>query len=713
MPDDRTVSAGEVDLNEEIFRHAPVGVTILHPDGTFYNANRSYLEMLGYTLAQIRGKSFRDIVHPDDLKKSETAHLELVNGTKAQIRIEVRSQSALGEWVWTKVNARLVRDGADSPLYFIAFVEEISEKKLIEERQRQHLNESNALQYATRVAMENENLVDAARILFEHCRILIGAASGYVAKIDSDNMGNTIIFAEDNALQCRIPSGTELKIRGIHKEAYRMGKAIFRNTPSADDIKGFFPDCEATPGSILVVPLGIQQDNVGLMAFAQKQSGFTSRDAQLAGAFADLVAIVIKRDLIQQQNDSLKSAMAQADRMSAIGRLAAGISHELNNPLSYAGYGIGAMLEDYDVISETARELEGILQTLPENARQKRNTLLQPSNLDKFKKRLDLASEGVGRIAEIAASLSKLSLFKKDEREPVQINAAVETAINLAMFEIKYRARLTRDFQETAPIHASPGLLAQCILNLIMNAVDAIEPGAVDSNEITLSTWQRDEMVCFQITDTGRGITPDIRDRLFSPFFTTRSDAGAGLGLSICRQIVTELGGDISINSTPHLGTTVTVHIPEMDLHRHAASTAGATEDSDEPPLSERILVIDDEEGVRIIMKQILEQHDIVEVPSGEEAIRLLSGGDRDFGLILCDLTMPRTSGIDVHRWLTEHIPDLAANVLFMSGGVFTDSTRDYLEEHQSEIIEKPFNRPAIEEIINKRITRRHDESRN
>ncbi|MFW5967472.1 MAG: sensor histidine kinase, partial [Persicimonas sp.] len=135
--------------------------------------------------------------------------------------------------------------------------------------------------------------------------------------------------------------------------------------------------------------------------------------------------------------------------------------------------------------------------------------------------------------------------------------------LNLARHEAKYRARLELDFEGVPQIFSDANRLSQVLLNLLVNAAHAIESGAMDDNEIRVQTQHSGENVLIRISDTGKGIDPEVLPRIFEPFFTTKPKGeGTGLGLSISRDIVRSLGGKISVSSQPGEGSTFTVVLP-------------------------------------------------------------------------------------------------------------------------------------------------------
>jgi CheY-like chemotaxis protein len=195
--------------------------------------------------------------------------------------------------------------------------------------------------------------------------------------------------------------------------------------------------------------------------------------------------------------------------------------------------------------------------------------------------------------------------------------------------------------------------------------------------------------------------------RLFTPFFTTKPvGVGTGLGLSICHRIVKSLGGDISVTSTPGLGTTFSVHLL---VASGPVSLVKSTEPAQRPaPVVSRrgrVLVVDDEPMVSTALRRVLvEDHDVVEVNRAQEALARIEAGER-FDVIISDLMMPAMTGMDLYDALLKSVPDQAAKIIFLSGGTFTARARTFLATVTNLRIEKPFDAALLCDIVNQRIT--------
>jgi CheY-like chemotaxis protein len=248
---------------------------------------------------------------------------------------------------------------------------------------------------------------------------------------------------------------------------------------------------------------------------------------------------------------------------------------------------------------------------------------------------------------------------------------------------------------------ASEGGLAQVLLNLFINAAHAIDEGHVEDNEIRVRTFAEGETVCIEVRDTGHGIAPEHQPRIFEPFFTTKGlGVGSGLGLSICRNIVESFGGEISFQSELDMGTRFRIRLPRVPSDWRKTQVAPEERSSETPSVRGRILVVDDEAGIRATLVRILGAfHEVITAPSGKEAQELLES-DRGFDLVFCDLMMPELSGMELHKWLAGRDPALAEQVVFISGGAFTPGASKYLAEVKNLRLEKPFDTASLKRLV-------------
>jgi nitrogen-specific signal transduction histidine kinase/CheY-like chemotaxis protein len=387
--------------------------------------------------------------------------------------------------------------------------------------------------------------------------------------------------------------------------------------------------------------------------------------------------VVIARD-VTERNDMF-ARMALADRMLSVGTLAAGVAHEINNPLAYV-----------------ATNLETISHELP-FIQVKRGSRLTDSALQAF---VADACEGVTRMSAIVKDLRSLARPDEEVRGPVDIVAVLASSIKMTHNELRHRARVVTSFGGELPaVEADPSRLGQVFLNLLLNAAQAIPEGHADRNEIRIVTSTIGDSVRIDITDTGAGIAPKVLRRIFDPFFTTKPHGhGMGLGLSISHQIVRSLGGDITVASSPGRGSTFTVTLPIATPVSVVEVAAGGTREH----AGGRILLIDDEPALgRSLTVLLAPETEVIAVTRADDALARLQRGEQ-FDAILCDLMMPEVSGMELFDELAREVPAYSERVIFMTGGAFTPQARAFLTRLDRPHLEKPFSEAQLRDAIHR-----------
>ncbi len=415
------------------------------------------------------------------------------------------------------------------------------------------------------------------------------------------------------------------------------------------------------------------------------------------------------------ERKKMQVSLARSDRMASIGLLAAGVAHEINNPLTYVLYSLESLAQDLpqlvDLIGRYQRILEEeVGQDKVFAALGEVPPLASPDRLKDLVYQLTKAVEGAHRVRDIVRDLKTFSRVEQDKQAPVRLDQVIEGAANMSFNEFRYRARFVKEYGNVPPVLASDGRLSQVFLNLLVNAAHSIEEGDVEHNEIRVRTWTEGEEVLAEVRDTGEGIADEHLEHLFEPFFTTKeAGVGSGLGLSICENIVTSYGGKIDVESKLGQGTRFIVHLPMMTAQQSAPEENKRIADPmaakpEEPTRRGRILVVDDEPTIALFIARYLSmEHEVVVASSGVEGQRILEE-DTAFDLILCDLQMPNLSGMELYAWMEEKCPDVAARTVFMTGGAFTQRARNFLDQVPNQRLEKPFELKQLTELMQDRI---------
>jgi two-component system NtrC family sensor kinase len=250
--------------------------------------------------------------------------------------------------------------------------------------------------------------------------------------------------------------------------------------------------------------------------------------------------------------------LAHLDRLASLGTLAAGIAHEINNPLTYLIANLQLLEEEmprlmHDFTTRTTK--------LPGGEDSSSEVV---TRVHEVGARLHDALEGAKRIRGIVSDVTMFSRARDDHRAHIDVRSILDSSLRVVMGEIRQRARVVKGYENTPLVFASPGQLGQVFLNLLLNAAHAIERADPEKNTIRLLTGTTPTgEVLVEISDTGCGIAPEIQHRIFDPFFTTKPvGVGTGLGLSICHGIIRSLGGTITVESKIGSGSTFRVTLP-------------------------------------------------------------------------------------------------------------------------------------------------------
>ena len=380
----------------------------------------------------------------------------------------------------------------------------------------------------------------------------------------------------------------------------------------------------------------------------------------------------------------------QVDRMIAVGTLAAGVGHEINNPLAYVMANVTYAAEE---VERVQRQLEALGEREPRVA-------ALSAVLSDVVGVLAEVDEGAGRIRDIARDLSTF-VRNDEELALVDLRAAAEAALRMAAPEIRQRARVVRQYAEVAPVLANASRIGQVLLNLVINAAQAIEPGDIDANEIAVRIRPEGPRTVVEVSDTGCGIAHAHRARLFTPFFTTKPvGQGTGLGLSISQRIVRSLGGDIEVHSTRGVGTTMRIVLPAGREARPRAIPSLRA-----PPGRGRLLFVDDERLLGLAFQRALShEHEVVIAETAADAMARLISGEQ-FDVVFCDVQMPLTSGAELYETVERARPDVAERFVMMTGGGHGARAREFLDARKTPLLDKPLDMGQVRTLLRRMLS--------
>jgi ligand-binding sensor domain-containing protein/CheY-like chemotaxis protein len=376
-----------------------------------------------------------------------------------------------------------------------------------------------------------------------------------------------------------------------------------------------------------------------------------------------------------------QAQLVQAGKMAAVGTLAAGVGHEINNPLSYIVSNV-----------EHACEEAAALERLGEGSEESRTRLREMQQV------LREALMGADRVRRIVRDLKTFSRQDEDSQAPVDLRGVLDSAAKMAAGELRPRAQLIREYAaDVPPVQGSEPRLAQVFLNLIINAAQALPEGRPDQNEVRLVLRKgAPGQVVAEVRDTGSGIAPEVLGRIFDPFFTTKPvGVGTGLGLALCQAFITSMEGTIEVESEVGRGTVFRVTLPAAIMPR--AKTSRAKQSGEASPVRGRVLIVDDDPLVSSALRRTLaREHEVEVVVSSRRALEMLTAPEDSYDVILCDLMMPELTGMELHAQLERAKPERARRMVFVTGGAYTPVAKEFLERVSNPRVEKPFDPEAL-----------------
>ncbi|MGZ4388741.1 MAG: PAS domain S-box protein, partial [Gaiellaceae bacterium] len=605
--------------SEERFRNAvessPIGFALATPDDRYVIVNDAFCRIVGRTREELDRLTWRDLTHPDDLVNEEELTRRLIAGELPHLDIEKRFLRGDGTTIWVRMLVSLARTMEGQPYYGVAQVQDITERRLLEQSVR-----------------ERERLF---RAVFDQ------------------SMTAHIVWDDTGRLLDANQSATELA--GLPRDEL-LRRTWLEFAPPGDDFAPIIAEILETGTAVGEVEM--------LRADGQRRTVlFAARANVQPGRHLSVIQDVTEQRLLEER-------LRQGQKMEAVGRLAGGIAHDFNNMLT--------AINGYSDL---------LLARLGPDTQLHRHAF-------------EIHQAGL-RAASLTRQLLAFSRRQVLQPSVLDLNGAIERTRDMIQRLVGEDVRVETELAaELDPVLADESQVQQVLVNLAANARDAMPQGGVlriATETVTVDPEQARDAVAtpgrysrVTISDTGVGMNAHELAQLFEPFYSTKGEAGVGLGLATVYGVVRQSGGFVTVDSEPGRGSAFHVYLPVTGRRDAAADEPPAEEPAAGP--RETVLLVEDEEVVRAILTEMLEANDyrVVAAEDGEEAVRLAAAEEGPIDVLVTDVVMPGMSGQEVARRVAEHRP--AVRTLFVSG--YTDSA---IRQHGvlapgTSFLQKPFS---------------------
>ena len=629
-------------------------------------------KLLGYSMGEVVPSLdiLRQHLHEEDLASTMQAWSALRE--RGVIKATFRFYRCDGELRYAYCQGQVIRDSQGEAKGVGTFqdVTQIKrvENKLIEllEQNQARRRETEALLEGTRAVLEFTEFTPAARSIFSSCQKIVGHEAGWVDLLAKDERSCHRILMGGG-----FPSGSESEAPAFQMDrddwdVYQACEPRCINDMERSEWRPKMPFGHPSAQNVLIAPMVLEGKAWGWLVLVNKPGGFSAQDERMAQAFAELGAVSLKNERIEQQ-------LRQSQKMEAIGTLAGGIAHDFNNILmSIIGF------------TEMGLSLQ--------------------SNSPQMKSYLQRIYQAGQRAKELVNQILTFSRENEQKKEPLQMDLILNEALKFLQATLPPHITLHTDIERAkVMVLADPSQVNQIIMNLCTNASHAMREGGgtirvfyrsvdLEPRDLVghLAELRPGRYIRLEVADSGQGIQPEVQERIFEPFFTTKGPAeGSGLGLSVVHGIVKDMDGVITVESEVNQGTTFIVWLPVV---------RGLTQNRQEEALSApvpgkgRVLFVDDEPNIVLWAKTSLKTlgYEVVATESGQEALELFRSNPRGFDVVVTDMQMGSLSGKELAQEIAAHNPSMP--IIFCSG---TSEAMDLdldLSLDKYEFLQKPYS---------------------
>ncbi len=542
-----------------------------------------------------------------------------------------------------------------------------------------------------RLLSVSSNVTEMADLVLDRAKEITGSEYGYIAAVKSKKEKHTGYILTQFTDQCKMQTknrrslysrGPDGGYSGLLKHFIGDLKPFYDNYFQKQAKAEKLPAGHLPFKKILSVPVTLKNKIIGQIALANPAGKYTGKDLQVVKRLAMIYSLALDRHISNEKKMLMESQLSRSHKMEAIGTLAGGIAHDFNNILSpIIGYA----------------EL----------------TLYYDSKNNAIKKNMRGILKAAYRAKDLVSQIRTFTIKREQERKSVQISSIIKEVLNFLKASLPSTIEIENDLcDKTSIVEADSTQMYQVIMNLCVNAKQAMHnKGGTLRISHSIVEITPEEMnggteldpgpyILLSVSDTGHGIAPEVMEKIFDPYFTTKKiGEGSGMGLSIVHGIIKSHGGDITVLSEPGQGTTFNIYLPRV--------TGILNEQEDGSPAkiptgNEHILIVDDEEQMVAMMNAFFQAlgYQVSGYTSSIDALQLFTKHSEDIDLVVTDMTMPKMTGLE----LAENLLSIKSDIPIILCTGYSEAIDKKTAEAAGikKYLSKPIDMKSIAEVIRK-----------
>ena len=664
-------------LVDAVVENAPLMISLKEASDLRYVLfNRAGEELLGYDRKAVLGKNNQDLFTPEQAALFMAEDREVLDGKTGLLDIPEEPVMTAGKGQRLLHTQKVRIEAADGTTkYLLSISEDITGRKQDEEDLKRNYETQKVIDSLLRLSLEDITLEE---VLKKALDLILS-----IKWLTLESRGSLfLVEAEPDVLVMKAQSGLAEPILQACS-SIPFGKCLCGRAAVTREVE--FADCvderhtvhyEGMPShGHYCVPILFSDKVLGVINIYLKEGHLNEpAEKQFLKVVANTLAGVIARRQEQQKRQQMEEKAQISSRLAAVGEMAAGIAHEINNPLT---------------------SVIGFSELLIES----------PELSSDIKADLQIIADGSHRVKDIVRRMLTFARQDKPVRTSVSINELIEATLALRSYVLRTaNIDIIKHLDPDLPlVVVDQGQMQQVFLNLIVNAEYSMKK-AHNKGLLIITTERLVDHIRMSFRDDGTGMSQETKAKIFNPFFTTKDvGEGTGLGLGLSRSIILDHNGTIEVESEPGKGATFVITLPVSQATDDAESQQPAPNGNTslENFRKAHILVVDDEDAIRTFLSTILIQCGHVVDSTGDAVKALAKMEQTTYDIIIADIRMPGMGGIELYSSIKEKHPGLASKVIFITGDTSDQNTRDFLEQNNLSYISKPFDRETLLKKVN------------